>query len=175
MRLDYIDPFIESARYVLSEISRLEIKWGELSLKPAPTPTKDTITIIGLAGDVEGRVLFEMDEKTALIVAGRMNSADYSHFTPVVIDSLSELTNMMIGNAVSRLNDMGFRFTTSPPTFFKGRDMLSSTPRIETVVIPFATECGNVLLNIAVRYSSMASGATIDMLIRGLEGARKAI
>lgn len=175
MRLDYIDPFIESARYVLSEISRLEIKWGELSLKPAPTPTKDTITIIGLAGDVEGRVLFEMDEKTALIVAGRMNSADYSHFTPVVIDSLSELTNMMIGNAVSRLNDMGFKFTTSPPTFFKGRDMLSLTPQIETVVIPFATECGNVLLNIAVRYSSMASGATIDMLLRGLEGARKVI
>ncbi len=175
MRLDYIDPFIESARYVLSEISHLEIKWGELSLKPSPTLIKNIATIIGLAGDVEGRVLFEMDDKTALTIAGRMNNADFTHFTPVAIDSLSELTNMIIGNAVSRLNDMGFKFTVSPPAFFKGKDILSSTPLIETVVIPFATECGDVLLNIAVRYSSKNSGATIEMFLRELEGVRKVI
>ena len=74
-----------------SEMSHLEIKWGELSLKPSPTPTKNIVTIIGLAGDVEGRVIFEMDDKTALTIAGRMNNADFTQFTPVVIDSLSNL------------------------------------------------------------------------------------
>ncbi len=154
MRLDYIDPFIESARYVLSEMSHLEIKWGELSLKPSPAPTKNIVTIIGLAGDVEGRVIFEMDDKTALTIAGRMNNADFTQFTPVVIDSLSELTNMMIGNAVSRLNDMGFKFTTSPPTFIKGKGMASATPQLETLVIPLDTRFGEVTLNIAIRYNS---------------------
>lgn len=154
MRLDYIDPFIESARYVLSEMSHLEIKWGELSLKPSPTPTKDIVTIIGLAGDVEGRVIFEMDDKTALTIAGRMNNADFTQFTPTVIDSLSELTNMMIGNAVSRLNDMGFKFTTSPPTFIKGKEISSATPQLETLVIPLDTRFGEVTLNIAIKHNS---------------------
>lgn len=155
MRLDHIDPFVESARYILSEVSHLDIKDGELSLKHSPIPAKDNVIIIGIAGDMEGRVIFEMDNKTALTLAGIMNNTKFEQLNPIAIDSLSELTNMMIGNAVSRLNDMGFNFTVTPPTFLKGNDLISSISQIETLVVNLSTEYGEVTLNIAVRYKHL--------------------
>ncbi|MBI3354496.1 MAG: chemotaxis protein CheX [Nitrospirae bacterium] len=209
MRLDHINPFIEAARYVLSEISHLDIKGGEPSLKHSPIPTKDNVIIIGIAGDMEGRVIFEMDDKAALTLAGIMNNTKFEQLNPIAIDSLSELTNMMIGNAVSRLNDMGFNFTVTPPTFLKGRDMISSTSQIETLVINLSAEYGEVTLNIAVRYkhlikrgfaghsfgedqgadedsnlsfagpeyrpADLASGITINMLLKGLEKIKRTV
>jgi chemotaxis protein CheX len=174
MRLDYIDPFVESTTYVLSEIAHLEIRGGTPLLKQSPMPTKDNVAIIGIAGDVEGRIIFEMDDKTALAFAGIMNNTRFEQLTPLAIDSLSELANMMIGNAVSRLNDMGFNFAITPPTFIKGKELFSSTPQVEALVVPLDTGYGEVILNIAIKYNTTPSGATIDMLLRGLEDARKA-
>ena len=175
MRIDYIDPFVESTRSVLSEIAHLEIKNGAPSLRQSPMPTKDNVAIIGIAGDMEGRIILEMDDRTALAFAGVMNDMSFEELTPIVIDSLSELTNMMIGNAVSRLNDMGFNFAITPPTFIKGKELLSSTPQVEALIVPLDTGYGEVILNIAIKYNIMLAGVTIDMLLRGLEDARKAI
>lgn len=209
MRLDHIGPFIEAARNILSDVSHLDIKDAEPLLKHSPMPAKDNLIIIGIAGDMEGRVIFEMDDKTALTFAGIMNNAKFEQLNPIAIDSLSELANMIIGNAVSRLNDMEFNFTVTPPTFLKGKDLISSTSQIETLVVNFLTEYGDVTLNIAVRYRNLiksgfaghsfgegqgededrnlsfagseyrpadfSSGATINMLLNGLNSIKRAI
>ena len=58
MRVEYINPFVESAYNVLSEVLQTEVNRGELYLKSAAMPMLGVAMIVGLAGDVEGRVLY---------------------------------------------------------------------------------------------------------------------
>ena len=72
MRVEYINPFVESAFSVLKEVMNTEVTRGEISLRSTSTSIKGVAALIGLAGDVEGRVLFDMTKSTALSVASIM-------------------------------------------------------------------------------------------------------
>ena len=66
MRVEYINPFVETAFSVLSEVLGGEVKRGDLYLKSTSMPVMGVAALVGLAGDVEGRVLFDMSLETAL-------------------------------------------------------------------------------------------------------------
>ncbi len=57
MRVEYINPFVEAAFNVLREVLQSDVKRGELYLKSTSMPVMGVAAIVGLAGDVEGRVL----------------------------------------------------------------------------------------------------------------------
>ena len=67
---------------------------------------------------------------------------------------ICELTNMVIGNSVTQLNDRGYKFKVHPPELFVidvgPRGMLDS----ETVLLRFELPKGAVYLNIAVHDNS---------------------
>ena len=60
MRVEYINPFVEAAFNVLREVLQADVRRGELYLKSTSMPVMGVAAIVGLAGDVEGRVLFDM-------------------------------------------------------------------------------------------------------------------
>ncbi|HON13470.1 MAG TPA: chemotaxis protein CheX, partial [Treponema sp.] len=64
MRVEYINPFVESAFNVLKEVLNTDIKRGELYLKSTTMPVLGVAALVGLAGDVEGRVMFDMSKQT---------------------------------------------------------------------------------------------------------------
>ena len=151
MRFEYIDPFVESARATLSKVIQRPVEKGELRLETSPIPNQGVATIIGITGKVEGRVIFEMDQPTALRLAETMNGTVFETLTPLAMDTISELANMMIGGAVSVLNNQGFEFSVTPPTIFTGMELRSSDINLETLVIPLTTPHGNVSVNVALR------------------------
>ena len=73
MRVEYINPFVETAYNVLKEVLGGEVKRGDLYLKSTSMPVMGVATLVGLAGDVEGRVLFDMSMETSLRIASQMN------------------------------------------------------------------------------------------------------
>ena len=73
MRVEYINPFVETAFSVLSEVLGGEVRRGDLYLKSTSMPVMGVAALVGLAGDVEGRVLFDMSLETALNIASTMN------------------------------------------------------------------------------------------------------
>lgn len=150
MRLEYIDPFIEASSSILGEVFNTPIKHGRPLLEAQPVTSKGVVILVGLTGDVEGRVIFDMEPSTAIRLAGVMNGQGFDSITTVVLDSIAELVNMIMGRAVSLLNNMGFKFHLTPPMAFTG-NMTSSTFNIETLVLPLSTTLGEVWVNVAVR------------------------
>ena len=72
MRVEYINPFSEAAYNILSQVlPEEEIKRGDLYLKSTCMPVMGVAAIVGLAGDVEGRVIFDMTMPTALKISLR--------------------------------------------------------------------------------------------------------
>ena len=74
MRVEYINPFVETSYKVLKEVlGGADVKRGNLYLKSTAMPVMGVAALVGLAGDVEGRVLFDMTLETALNIASQMN------------------------------------------------------------------------------------------------------
>jgi len=154
MRVEYINPFVESAFSVLKEVMNAEVKRGEIYLKPTTMSIQGVAALVGLAGDVEGRVLFDMTKDTALHVAGAMNQEEFTTFDELAKATIQELANMITAQAVTKLHDLGFKFDLTPPALFTGDNMEVSTNlgEVEALIVPM--ELGNngkIEVNVAIR------------------------
>ncbi|MGM0607439.1 MAG: chemotaxis protein CheX [Candidatus Muiribacteriota bacterium] len=155
MRVEYINPFVESAISVLAEMAGATFTRGDLALKTFPMVSKGLVIVIGVAGEIEGRVLYDMDKKTAMKVAGlMMGGEEVNEYDEMVASALAELGNIISGNAISQLNDLGFTFDITPPTLFSGDKLEMSNPSIgtQTLVIPLKSdEVGEIVVNVALK------------------------
>lgn len=154
MRVEYINPFVEAAFNVLREVLNADVRRGELYLKSTSMPVMGVAAIVGLAGDVEGRVLFDMDKPTALKIASVMNGEDLPNFDDLVKATITELANMITAQAVTKLHDLGFRFDLTPPAIFTGENMEISDAEVEALIVPMETEQGKIEINVAIRERS---------------------
>lgn len=158
MRVEYINPFVESAYNVLTEVLQADVERGELYLKSAAMPMLGVATIVGLAGDVEGRVLFDMEFATAINVASAMLASmdmeGVTELNDMARATITELANMITGQAVTKLHDLGFKFDLTPPAIFSGQNMEVSDPDFEALIVPMTLPMGKIEINVAVRERS---------------------
>jgi chemotaxis protein CheX len=154
MRVEYINPFVESAFGILKEVLTCEVKRGEIYLKPTSMEIMGVAALVGLAGDVEGRVLFDMTKDTALFVAGGMNQETFTTFDELAKATIQELANMITAQAVTKLHDLGFKFDLTPPALFTGENMEVSTNlgEVEALIVPMMLgDNGKIEVNVAIR------------------------
>jgi chemotaxis protein CheX len=151
MRVEYINPFVEAAFNVLREVLHADVRRGELYLKSTSMPVMGVAAIVGLAGDVEGRVLFDMDKAAALKIASAMNQEELTDFDDLVKATITELANMITAQAVTKLHDLGFRFDLTPPAIFTGDNMEVSNSDVEALIVPMETPQGKIEINVAIR------------------------
>ncbi len=90
MRLDYIEPIIESAVSVLAEFTAAPVERGDMKLHGNSSASKEVAAIIGMTGDVDGRVIIEMDDATAVAMAGIMNREPFKTLDRLALDSGSD-------------------------------------------------------------------------------------
>ena len=154
MRVEYINPFVESTYSVLKEVLKSDVKRGEIYLKPTSMTIMGVAALVGLAGDVEGRVLFDMDKDTALHIAGAMNGEKFTNLDELGKATIQELANMITAQAVTKLYDLGFKFDLTPPALFTGENMEVSTNlgEVEALIVPMELGAnGKIEVNVAIR------------------------
>jgi chemotaxis protein CheX len=151
MRVEYINPFVEAACNVLKEVLNTDVKRGELYLKSTTMPVLGVAALVGLAGDVEGRVLFDMSKPTALAVASLMNGEQLPALDELGKATITELANMITAQAVTKLHDLGFKFDLTPPALFTGENMEVSDHEVEALIVPMEIPQGKIEINVAIR------------------------
>ncbi len=158
MRVEYINPFVESAYNVLTEVLNSEVNRGDLFLKSTSMPVLGVAAVVGLAGDVEGRVLFDMTKETAInIAAAMLEGMDLEK--PTELDemgkaTITELANMITGQSVTKLHNLGFQFDLPPPAIFTGENMEVSDTGVEALIVPMEIPQGKIEINVAIRERS---------------------
>jgi chemotaxis protein CheX len=156
MRVEYINPFVEAAFNVLKEVLNTDVKRGDLYLKSSTMSIMGVAALVGLAGDVEGRVLFDMTKETALFVASAMNGEEMKVLDEMVKATITELANMITAQAVTKLHDLGFKFDLTPPALFTGENMeISNTLEVEALIVPMELgaggKSGKIEINVVIR------------------------
>jgi len=156
MRVEYINPFVEASFNVLKEVLGTEVKRGDLYLKSSTMQIMGVAALVGLAGDVEGRVLFDMTKETALAVASGMNNEEMKEMDEMVKATITELANMITAQAVTKLHELGFKFDLTPPALFTGDNMeISNNLEVEALIVPMeigeAGKDGKIEVNVVIR------------------------
>jgi chemotaxis protein CheX len=154
MKMELIQPFINAADAVLAQGLQCSTSVGSLSMEQEAYRRKGVAALIWVTGDIEGRIVIDLDPDTAVRVASRFAGAELPESDDLVRETVCELANQVIGNAVTSLNDQGFHFHVHPPVLHTSEHGPKSTEDTEALVICFETPVGNVFLNMALRHNS---------------------
>jgi chemotaxis protein CheX len=152
MRMDLIQPFIGSLDAVLAEMMHAPAKIADLEMEEDGYRRKGTAAVVSFKGQIEGRIILDMDPAAAAYVAGLLAGAEVDPAEPIVSEAVCELANMVIGNAVTQLNDRGFQFKVLPPSVLTEEQCARAGQDSEATILRFETPQGIVHLNIAMHY-----------------------
>ena len=152
MRMDLIQPFIGSLDTVLAEMMKAPPKIVDLTMEEDGYRKKGAAALVCFRGQVEGRVILDMEPRAAAHVASILSEGEVDPAEPLVQEAVCELANMVIGNAVTLLNDRGSTYKVYPPELISDEQLAKEGADTEATVVSFETQHGNVYMNIAMRY-----------------------
>jgi chemotaxis protein CheX len=152
MRMDLIQPFIGSLDTVLAEMMKTPAKIADLTMEEEGYRKRGFAAVVTFKGQIEGRIVLDMEPRAAAQVAGYLSGGEIDPAEPIVPETVCELANMVIGNAVTQLNDRGFRFKVYPPSIMTQDQCEKAGRDTEATILCFETPAGNVHLNISMHY-----------------------
>lgn len=129
MKAEVINPFLESARLVFEQVVQISPSTGQLGIKNVEYLEDHIWIMIGMTGQLNGKVVFGIQEQVALrIVSAMMGGFIVSEMDEMGQSAISELGNMISGNASTILYNQGYSVDITPPEVVKsshpGMDMV---------------------------------------------------
>jgi chemotaxis protein CheX len=153
MRMDLIQPFLNSADAVLAQGLQSSISIENLTMEEDAYRRRGIAAEVILTGEIEGRIIFDVDLGAAAELASRLAGIAVSETDEALVrEAVCELANQVIGNSVTTLNDQGFHFRVHPPTLLTSEQGNKGSEDTEALVMCFNTASGNVFMNVALRY-----------------------
>ncbi len=150
MNIEYINPFIEASQTVLKQIASLDAKLGKVFLKTAPYKSEDIIIMVGLTGKIRGQANFSMKKEFAMkIASSMMMGMPVTEFDELSKSAISELANMIMGNAATILYNKGTNVDITPPSLLMGENMQITPSKMTTICVPLIVGEDTFLLDIS--------------------------
>lgn len=159
MNIKFLNPFVEAALEVLQAEANLSADRGALSLQKSALSTSDITVLIGVVGQVQGVVLYELSTATALALVSRMMGQSFAEFDSLAQSGIAELGNVITGRASIKLAEAGFVSNISPPTLVRGSGIRITTLDFPRILVPLISESGNIVVNLALREGAEAAHA----------------
>ncbi|HEY9077939.1 MAG TPA: chemotaxis protein CheX [Anaerolineaceae bacterium] len=151
MNVKFLNPFVEAAYEVLQKETGINMRRGDLGLEKTPYITDDMTVIIAMVGQVQGMVLFGLNQQTALEIVSMMMGEKMTQMDALVQSGVAELGNVITGRASVKLSVAGFSSTISPPTLLLGKGATISTLDFPRLVVPLHSDYGSVIIHLALR------------------------
>lgn len=149
MKVEFINPFITAGIQVLGQFVGGEAECGQLAVRTAIFTTQQISIAVGVSGEIKGQVIYGMSQVTATKIASAMMGTPQVAFDEMAVSAISELGNIISGNAAMLLSDSGYTCDITPPTVIRGINVEIGT-QIPALVVPIYTKCGKIDINVAV-------------------------
>jgi chemotaxis protein CheX len=127
---------------VFSMMLSMELTPSEMFVeKEEPAPASGVVSLIGLAGPWVGSGSLSCTAEFACKIASHLLDTEYPSMNEDVLDAVAEVTNMIVGNVKSALEDRLGAMGLSTPTVIYGRNFQTrSAGNQEWTVVPFLLE-----------------------------------
>lgn len=151
MKAELINPFVEAAKKVIEAEVRTVVHRGELSLQASPYTTMDITTLVAVTGEVQGIVLYSLQEAAALAFVEAMIGQPFHTLDDLAVSGIAEMGNVITGNAGIALAEAGFTTKIAPPVVIIGNGTKISTLDIQRLVVPLSSSLGTLEVQVALR------------------------
>lgn len=152
MKVEYINPFIESTLSSLEMMAQMTAERDGLGLKENFITTFDISSIIAMTGEVNGSVILSFPAKVACKIASSMLMEEKSDLDKDVEDAIGEIGNIIVGNARRQLMSSGFKLNISIPSVVIGEGhKISRKEGVNCIGISFKTAQGPFEINVGIK------------------------
>jgi len=154
MRVEYINPFIESVSELFATMLSSKAKRGDVTLTNKGRETMSLVAIIGLSGPARGTVALSFPVDTVFRVVGRLLGDEPTEVTEDVTDTVAEMANIIAGGAKARLiNSDTPAIDLGLPTVGAGADYQVMHPsQAAWLEIPFTSDLGDFVLRVTFEF-----------------------
>ncbi|HDS29408.1 MAG TPA: hypothetical protein ENN67_00040 [Firmicutes bacterium] len=144
MKVEHINPFIESVSDLFTTMLGAEVSRGEIGVLKEIPPNRDIVALVELNGSTRGIVAISFPVGTALAMVGRMQGSEVRFVDETVRDSVIELVNLITSGAKSKLSGDGKGFNFGNPSIVRGNSY-SVDPHTHStwLDVPFTSELGD--------------------------------
>ncbi len=151
INVEYINPFLMAATSIMKNMCQLDVKVGKPYVKTTEFESDSVIIMIGITGEMRGQVVIGFSMEVACDIASRMIMMPVTEMNELSMSAISELGNMILGNAATILSTKGIGIDITPPTLCRGT-MSMTTTYAKNICIPLMYD-GNksVELDIAIK------------------------
>ncbi|HKJ84695.1 MAG TPA: chemotaxis protein CheX [Spirochaetia bacterium] len=150
MKAEYANVFVRGATTVFTQEVGVNLSRTGLTRKNAPVPNLPISIVIGITGGIRGQVVYSMDQTFAYAVTKAMIPNKLpSELKKLTNSAVSEIANMITGQASIALAGENDLIHLTPPAVFSGSDMTVDFLSIPTICLSFISEIGSMEINIA--------------------------
>ncbi len=153
MKAEYINPFAGAAFDVLEMLLGQTPTKGEMSIDTEKLTRHECNVICGVSGSIQGSIVYSMSMDTASDIASAMMGMRIPDpdTDQLGVSAISELCNMISGNAMTHLSALGLICDITPPTVVRGARVEIVTVSCPRLVVPMCTQHGEVDMALCLR------------------------
>lgn len=151
LNVDHINPFLMASLKIFREMCYIDPKVGKPFIRDPIFLDNTLLIIIGFTGKMKGQVMISFEQEIALDIASKMIMMPVTEMDDFAKSAISELGNMILGNAATIFSTQGTEIDITPPTIGTGT-MSFSHSSAKNICIPFIYEVNKrIEVNIAVK------------------------
>lgn len=144
-----MNPFIISICKIMKDMCMIDLKIGKPGMTKGEYGATSSLIRLGLVGQLEGEVLLNIDHQMALEIVSKMVMAPVTEIDAMGQSAISELGNMVAGNAATVFANNEVLIDITPPTYFLGTEYKADVPQMFS--IPFSSEAGNMSVDVYIK------------------------
>lgn len=127
MNAKYINPFLTSSVHVIEATMQIKPSVGQVLLKSIEGHEDFLFLKIGIVGQFSGEIVFCFPQDVAMkIVSAMMGGYPIEQFDDMCRSAISELGNMISGNASTMLYNDGVVIDITPPNIISFTDQMAA-------------------------------------------------
>lgn len=151
MDVKMINPFIDAIMRIMPQLGFLNIIKGNVSIGEQFVESKGITVIVGLTDGLRGNVAYNMSKETAMQIASKMMMGmPVVELDELAQSAISELTNMITGNAATNFEGEGLKVDISPPSLVVGEKFKARVSNSKFLVIEMIVDSLPIELNIGL-------------------------
>lgn len=146
MKVEYINPIVEASKNVINQITGFNPSLGQIYKKTIPYSVDSIVVLIGLTGHIQGSINISLNKRLALkIVSAMMGGMEVKELDEIAKSAISELCNMMLGNAATIFYSNNINIDITPPIIMTGTNIQVSQANSVVISVPLNFENGDKL------------------------------
>lgn len=148
MKAEHVNPFIISVCKIMKDMCMLDLKIGKPAMVKGVYAGDTSIIKLGIIGNLTGQVVLNISHQTALQIVSKMIMMPVDSIDEMGQSAISELGNMIAGNAATVFANSNIIIDITPPSYFLGSEF---KPDVSSYFsIPFTCEAGELSVDVFI-------------------------